>query len=102
MKPLTQLMTLDDLMAQAGHCAAFCFRNSGRMEPTCFLIGADSPMMPVTGQIESQWWTLAAKGTGFSALERLAQIGLGKFRGLSPTWHLKNHLTLRSFSRTEV
>lgn len=40
-----QLKTLDDLMAQAGHYAEFCFRNSGTMAPTLFLIGSDGPMM---------------------------------------------------------
>jgi hypothetical protein len=45
MKPPAQLKSLDDLMAQAGHYAEFCFRNSGRMAPTCFLLCADGPMM---------------------------------------------------------
>jgi hypothetical protein len=40
-----QLKTLDDLMAQAGHYAEFCMRNSGKMTPTLFLIGADGPLM---------------------------------------------------------
>ena len=40
-----QLSTLDDLMAQAGHYAEFCMRNSGKMTPTLFLIGADGPLM---------------------------------------------------------
>ena len=45
MKPPAQLKTLDDLMAQAGHYAEFCFRNSGRMAPMLFLIGPDGPLM---------------------------------------------------------
>ena len=40
-----QLKTLDDLVAQAGHYAEFCMRNSGKMAPTLFLIGAEGPMM---------------------------------------------------------
>ena len=40
-----QLATLDDLMAQAGHYAEFCMKNSGKMAPTLFLIGADGPLM---------------------------------------------------------
>lgn len=45
MKTPTQLKTLDDLMAQAAHYADFCLRNSGRMQPTLFLIGDNGPMM---------------------------------------------------------
>jgi len=41
----TQLETLDDLLAQAGHYAEFCMRTSGKMAPTLFLIGADGPLM---------------------------------------------------------
>lgn len=40
-----QLETLDDLIAQAGHYAEFCMRNSGKMAPTLFLIGADGPLI---------------------------------------------------------
>ena len=40
-----QLLTLDDLPAQAEHYAEFCMRNSGKMAPTLFLIGADGPLM---------------------------------------------------------
>ena len=40
-----KLETLDDLLAQAAHYAGFCMRNSGKMAPTLFLIGADGPMM---------------------------------------------------------
>ena len=32
-------------MAQAGYYAEFCMRNSGKMAPTLFLIGADGPLM---------------------------------------------------------
>ena len=32
-------------MAQAGHYAEFCMRNSGKMAPTLFLVGADGPLM---------------------------------------------------------
>lgn len=45
MKPLRQLETLDDLLAQAAHYAEFCLRNSGKMSPTLFLIGAGGPLM---------------------------------------------------------
>jgi len=40
-----KLETLDDLMAQAEHYAGFCMRNSGKMSPTLFMIGADGPLM---------------------------------------------------------
>jgi hypothetical protein len=40
-----QLKILDDLLAQAEHYAEFCMRNSGKMSPTLFLIGADGPLM---------------------------------------------------------
>jgi len=40
-----KLETLDDLLAQAEHYAGFCMRNSGKMSPTLFLIGADGPLM---------------------------------------------------------
>ena len=40
-----QLQTLDDLLAQAEHCANYSMRNSGRVPPTLFLIGADGPAM---------------------------------------------------------
>jgi hypothetical protein len=45
LQPLHQLKTLDDLMAQATHYANFCMRNSGKMAPTLFLIGAEGPLM---------------------------------------------------------
>ena len=45
MKAPSQLKTLDDLMAQAGHYAEFCLRGSGSMPPTLFLIGVDGPMI---------------------------------------------------------
>ena len=40
-----QLETLDGLLAQAAHYADYCLRNSGRMPPTLFLIGADGPIL---------------------------------------------------------
>ena len=40
-----QLQTLDDLLAQAEHYADYSMRNSGRVPPTLFLIGADGPAM---------------------------------------------------------
>jgi hypothetical protein len=46
-----QLLTLDDLLAQAGHYAEFCMRNSGKMTPTLFLIGADGPLMFVPASL---------------------------------------------------
>lgn len=45
MNPPSQLKTLDDLIAQAGHYAEYCLRRSGSMPPTLFLIGDDGPMM---------------------------------------------------------
>lgn len=45
MRPPSQLKTLDDLLAQAGHYAEFCMRNSGRMPPALFLLGASGPLM---------------------------------------------------------
>src|ERR1017187_5741765 len=46
-----QLETLDDLLAQATHYAEFCMRNSGKMSPTLFLIGADGPLMFVPASL---------------------------------------------------
>jgi hypothetical protein len=46
-----QLKTLDDLLAQAAHYAEFCMRNSGKMAPTLFLIGADGPLMFVPASL---------------------------------------------------
>jgi hypothetical protein len=53
MKEPAQLKTLDDLMAQAGHYAEFCLRNSGSMPPTLFLIGDAGPMMFLPGKMAS-------------------------------------------------
>jgi hypothetical protein len=53
MKEPAQLKTLDDLMAQAGHYAEFCLRNSGSMPPTLFLIGEAGPMMLMPGNMTS-------------------------------------------------
>jgi hypothetical protein len=47
----TKLETLDDLLAQAEHYAEFCMRNSGKMSPTLFLIGADGPFMFVPASL---------------------------------------------------
>jgi len=47
----TKLETLDDLLAQAEHYAEFCMRNSGKMAPTLFLIGADGPLMFVPASL---------------------------------------------------
>ena len=46
-----KLETLDDLLAQAEHYAEFCMRNSGKMSPTLFLIGADGPLMFVPASL---------------------------------------------------
>lgn len=46
-----KLETLDDLLAQAAHYAEFCMRNSGKMAPTLFLIGADGPLMFVPASL---------------------------------------------------
>ena len=46
-----KLQTLDDLLAQAEHYAEFCMRNSGKMAPTLFLIGADGPLMFVPASL---------------------------------------------------
>lgn len=57
MRPVQQpgkLETLDDLLAQAGHYAGFCMRNSGKMAPTLFLIGADGPLMFVPGSLTDE------------------------------------------------
>jgi hypothetical protein len=41
----TKLESLDDVLAQAEHYAEFCMRNSGKMAPTLFLVGADGPLV---------------------------------------------------------
>jgi hypothetical protein len=46
-----KLQTLDNLLAQAEHYAGFCMRNSGKMSPTLFLIGADGPLMFVPASL---------------------------------------------------
>jgi hypothetical protein len=46
-----QLESLDDLLAQAEHYAGFCMRNSGKMSPTLFLIGAEGPIMFVPASL---------------------------------------------------
>jgi len=50
-KEPAQLVTLDDLLAQAEHYAEFCMRNSGKMAPTLFMIGADGPLMFVPASL---------------------------------------------------
>ena len=54
LQPPRQLETLDDLLAQAEHYAGFCLRNSGKMAPTLFLIGADGPMMFVPASLADE------------------------------------------------
>lgn len=49
-----QLKTLEDLLAQAVHYATFCMRNSGKMAPAFFLIGADGPLMFATGSLADE------------------------------------------------
>lgn len=44
-QPRPQPKTLDDLLANAGHYADFCMRNSGRVTPALFLVGPDGPCM---------------------------------------------------------
>jgi hypothetical protein len=51
LQPTHQLQSLDDLLAQAEHYAGFCMRNSGKMSPTLFLIGADGPLMFVPASL---------------------------------------------------
>ena len=54
LQPPRKLETLDDLLAQAGHYAEFCMRNSGKMAPTLFLIGADGPLMFVPASLADE------------------------------------------------
>jgi hypothetical protein len=51
LQPPRQLETLDDLLAQAEHYAEFCMKNSGKMSPTLFMIGADGPLMFVPASL---------------------------------------------------
>ena len=51
MQQPSKLETLDDLLAQAEHYAEFCMRNSGKMAPTLFLIGANGPLMFVPASL---------------------------------------------------
>jgi hypothetical protein len=51
LQPPRQPKSLDDLLAQAEHYAEFCMRNSGKMSPTLFLIGADGPMVFVPASL---------------------------------------------------
>ena len=54
LQPPRQLETLDDLLAQAEHYANFCMRNSGKMAPTLFMIGADGPLMFVPASLADE------------------------------------------------
>ena len=54
LQPPRQLETLDDLLAQAEHYAGFCMRNSGKMAPTLFMIGADGPLMFVPASLADE------------------------------------------------
>src|ERR1035437_4834293 len=54
LQPPRQLESLDDLLAQAEHYAGFCMRNSGKMSPTLFLIGADGPLMFVPASLADE------------------------------------------------
>ena len=50
-QPKRKPESLDDLLANAEHYAEFCMRNSGKMAPTLFLIGADGPLMFVPSSL---------------------------------------------------
>ena len=45
-----KLKTLDDLMAQAGHYAEFCMRNSGKM---VMVVLSDSPIGAVVDPLQA-------------------------------------------------
>jgi hypothetical protein len=47
----TKLESLDDLLAQAEHYAEFCMRNSGKLSPTLFLVGAEGPLVFVPSSL---------------------------------------------------
>jgi hypothetical protein len=67
-----KLETLDDLLAQAEHYAGFCMRNSGKMSPTLFLIGADGPLMFVPASLVG-----ASEKDAFANTARLMCIAHG-------------------------
>jgi hypothetical protein len=64
-----KLETLDDLLTQAEHYAGFCMRNSGKMSPTLFLIGADGPLMFVPASLVD-----ASEKDDFASTTRLVCI----------------------------
>lgn len=70
MKPPSQLKTLDDLIAQAGHYAEFCMRNSGKMPPILFLIGTDGPLMFIPENLANE-----TDKDAFATTARLMCIG---------------------------
>ena len=72
LQPPHQLETLDDLLAQAEHYAGFCMRNSGKMSPTLFLIGADGPLMFVPASLAD-----ANEKDDFATTARLVCIAHG-------------------------
>jgi hypothetical protein len=71
-QPPHKLETLDDLLAQARHYAEFCMRNSGKMSPTLFLIGADGPLMFVPASLAD-----ADEKDNFATTARLMCIAHG-------------------------
>jgi hypothetical protein len=75
-----KLETLDDLLAQAEHYAGFCMRNSGKMSPTLFLIGADGPLMFVPASLVD-----ASEKDAFATTARLVCIA----HAATVTWRLK-------------
>jgi len=72
LQPPRQLESLDDLLAQAAHYAGFCMRNSGKMSPTLFLIGADGPLMFVPASLVD-----ANEKDAFATTARLVCIAHG-------------------------
>ena len=72
LQPPRQLESLDDLLAQAAHYAEFCMRNSGKMSPTLFLIGADGPLMFVPASLVD-----ADEKDAFATTARLVCIAHG-------------------------
>jgi hypothetical protein len=72
LQPPRQLESLDDLLAQAEHYAGFCMRNSGKMSPTLFLIGADGPLMFVPASLAD-----ANEKDDFATTARLVCIAHG-------------------------
>jgi hypothetical protein len=50
-QPKRKPESLDDLLANAEQYAEFCMRNSGKLSPALFLIGADGPLMLVPASL---------------------------------------------------